>query len=313
MQYKDYYAVLGVKREASQDEIKQAYRRLARKYHPDVSTEKDAEARFKEVGEAYEVLKDPEKRSAYDNLGANWHSGDDFTTPPNWGSNFEFTGGYEEVDAAAFSDFFENLFGQHSKRWTESTRQRQSRGQDHHAKILINLEDTYQGVERMFTLQKPVVTGDGHVRTDTHTLKVRIPKGIRAGQKIRLSGQGALGMGQAPAGDLYLEVDFNPHRLFRVEGKDVSLSLPVAPWEAAMGAKVKLPVPDGQLDMKIPPGSTSGRRLRIKGRGIPGTPPGDLYVQLEIVVPPADNAAAKELYEEMAQKMKFNPRASLFS
>lgn len=313
MQYKDYYAVLGVARDASQDEIKKAYRRMAHKYHPDVSKEKDAEARFKEVGEAYEVLKDPEKRSAYDNLGANWHSGEEFTTPPNWGSNFEFAGGYEEMDAGAFSEFFENLFGQHSKRWTESARQYQNRGRDHHAKILIDVEDAYKGAERMFTLQKPVVTPDGHVHTDTHTLRVKIPKGIKPGQKIRLGGQGEPGIGSAPAGDLFLEVEFNPHRLYQVAGKDVTLVLPVAPWEAVMGAKVTIPLPDGQVDMKIPSGSSGGKKLRIKGRGIPGKTPGDLYVELKIALPPAENEEAKALYEQMQEKLKFDPREALFS
>ena len=310
MQYKDYYAVLGLERGATQDEIKKAYRRMARKYHPDVSKEQDAEARFKEVGEAYEVLKDPEKRSAYDNLGANWQSGEHFTTPPNWGRNFEFSGGYEDLDASGFSEFFENLFGHDNRQWAESSRRGQVRGQDHHAKVLVDIEDAYNGAERIFTLQKPVVTADGHVHSESHTLKLKIPRGIRQGQKIRLGGQGAPGIGATAPGDLYLEVDFNPHAVYQVEGKDVSMELPVAPWEAALGAAIPIPLPSGQVEIKIPPGSSTGRKLRIQGHGIPGKPAGDFFVILKIVIPPADSEKAREIYRNMAEHLDFDPRAA---
>ncbi|HID81727.1 MAG TPA: J domain-containing protein [Chromatiales bacterium] len=314
MDFKDYYEILGVKRDATQNEIKRAYRKLARKYHPDVSKQADAEAKFKELGEAYEVLKDPEKRAAYDQLGANWQAGQDFNPPPDWDAGFEFSGGgYTGGDAAAFSDFFESLFGQGYQ--TAGTSHRRSsfhaHGEDHHAKVLIDLEDAYKGATRTITLQRPEVDRNGHVVTKKRSLNVKIPKGIKQGQQIRLSGQGGTGVGEGKAGNLYLEVEFNPHSLYRVEGRDVYLDLPVAPWEAALGATVKVPTPDGAVDLKIPAGTTSGRKLRLKGRGIPGKPPGDLYVIPQITLPPADNDAAKKLYQQMQQELAFNPRSKL--
>ncbi len=307
MEYKDYYKIMGVARDASQDEIKRAYRKLARKYHPDVSKEPDAEARFKEVGEAYEVLKDPEKRAAYDQLGSNWKAGQEFRPPPDWGTGFEFSGG-----GADFSDFFETLFGRDfAGRARARTGGFSARGQDHHARILIDLDDSYHGANRTISLRIPEVDSQGRVVTRERQLNVRIPKGILPGQHIRLKGQGSPGMGSGQAGDLYLEVAFRPHPFYRVKGKDVYLDLPVAPWEAALGAKVKVPTPDGTVEMKIPPNSTSGQKLRLKGRGIPARPPGDLYAVLKIVVPPASDETSRALYKEMQQKMTFNPRAGL--
>ncbi len=316
MEYKDYYDIMGVSKEATQDEIKRAYRKLARKYHPDVSKEQDAEKKFKEVGEAYEVLKDPEKRAAYDQLGANWQAGQDFRPPPDWDAGFEFSGGgYTQGDSAAFSDFFESLFGQRGFRGAGmgagSGGGFQMRGEDHHAKILIDLEDAYKGTTRTMTLRVPEVDAQGHVRPRERTLNVRIPKGVRQGQQIRLAGQGAPGLGSGPQGDLYLEVEFNPHSFYRVESRDVFLELPVAPWEAALGAKVKAPTPDGTVDLSIPPDSKAGRKLRLKGRGIPGKTPGDLYVILQIALPPANTEKAKALYTKMQQELAFNPRAGL--
>ncbi len=316
MEYKDYYEIMGVGKDATQDEIKRAYRKLARKYHPDVSKESDAEQKFKEVGEAYEVLKDPEKRAAYDQLGANWQAGQDFRPPPDWDAGFEFSGGgYTQGDSAAFSDFFESLFGQRgfssAGRGAGAGAGFQVRGEDHHAKILIDLEDAYKGTTRTITLRVPEVDAQGHVRTRERTLNVRIPKGVRQGQQIRLAGQGAPGMGSGAQGDLYLEVEFNPHSFYRVEGRDVFLELPVAPWEAALGAKVKAPTPDGAVDLSIPPNSKAGRKLRLKGRGIPGRTPGDLYVVLQIALPPANTEKAKALYTKMQQELAFNPRAGL--
>jgi len=316
MEYKDYYEIMGVDKDATQDQIKRAYRKLARKYHPDVSKERDAEQKFKEVGEAYEVLKDPEKRAAYDQLGANWQAGQDFRPPPDWDAGFEFSGGgYTQGDSAAFSDFFESLFGQRGFRsagmGAGSGGGFQMRGEDHHAKILIDLEDAYKGMTRTITLRVPEVDAQGHVRTRERTLNVRIPKGVRQGQQIRLAGQGAPGMGSGAQGDLYLEVEFNPHSFYRVEGRDVFLDLPVAPWEAALGAKVKAPTPDGAVDLSIPPDSKAGRKLRLKGRGIPGRTPGDLYVLLQIALPPANTEKAKALYTKMQQELAFNPRAGL--
>ncbi len=312
MEFKDYYKVMGLQRDATQDEIKRAYRKLARKYHPDVSKEPDAEARFKEIGEAYEVLKDPEKRAAYDQLGANWRQGEDFRPPPDWDAGFEFRGGgFTDGDASAFSDFFESLFGRGQGPGRSTRGGFHARGEDHHAKVLIDLEDAYHGATRSIVLQVPEVGPDGRVHTRKRTLNVHIPKGVRQGQHIRLAGQGAPGMGEGPAGDLYLEVEFKPHPFYHVEGRDLYLDLPVAPWEAALGAKVKVPTPAGMIDMKIPPGSSTGKKMRLKGRGIPGKPPGDLYVVLKVALPPAGSEKAKELYRRMEQELAFNPRAHL--
>jgi curved DNA-binding protein len=314
MEFRDYYEIMGVKRDASQDEIKRAYRKLARKYHPDVSAEADAEARFKELGEAYEVLKDPEKRAAYDQLGANWKSGQDFRPPPDWDQGFEFHGGgFTGGDAAGFSDFFESLFGRGQFTGGFSGQQAgfHARGEDARARILIDLEDAYRGATRNLTLKHTELDKDGRPRVRERTLSVRIPKGVRQGQHIRLGGQGDPGVGQGKAGDLYLEIAFNPHPHYHVEGADVQLELPVAPWEAALGATVKVPTLDGAVDMKIPPGSASGRKLRLKGRGIPAKTPGDLYVVLRIALPPAESKAARAAYQNFQQAFDFNPRAHL--
>lgn len=315
MDFKDYYQIMGVERTASQDEIKRAYRKLARKYHPDVSKEADAEIRFKEVGEAYEVLKDPEKRAAYDQLGANWKAGQDFRPPPDWDAGFEFSGGgFTGGDATDFSDFFESLFGRGfggAHAGGHPGGGMHAHGNDHHAKVLIDLEDAYRGATRSITLQAPEVDSHGRVATKQRTLNVKIPKGIKQGQRIRLSGQGSPGMGQGPAGDLYLEIEFNPHSIYKVDGHDVYLDLPVAPWEAALGATVKVPTPDGPVDLKIPPGTGNGRKLRLKARGIPGKAPGDLYVIPQITLPPADSDEAKALYQKMQQELAYNPRHKL--
>ena len=312
MEFKDYYTFMGVSRDATQDEIKRAYRKLARKYHPDVSKETDAEARFKEIGEAYEVLKDPEKRAAYDQLGTRWHTGQEFKPPPDWDTNFAFGGGgFTDSDTAGFSDFFESLFG-HAGPWRhERSADLRMHGQDHHAKILIDLEDAFHGATRTITLRVPEVTPDGHVRTREHSLKVQIPKGIKQGQRIRLAKQGALVMGGGPPGDLYLEIEFKRHRLLHADGRDIYLDLPVAPWEAALGATIAVPTLGGTVDMKIPKGSMAGSKFRLKGRGLPGTPPGDQYLVLRIVTPAAKTQKAEALYRKMAQDLAFNPRANM--
>ncbi|MGA8205632.1 MAG: DnaJ C-terminal domain-containing protein [Woeseiaceae bacterium] len=316
MEYKDYYKVMGVERDASEDDIKRAYRRLARKYHPDVSKETDAEARFKEVGEAYAVLRDPEKRAAYDQLGQNWKQGQDFRPPPDWDAGFEHSGGgFEGAESQAFSDFFESLFGGGGFRAGTARGTRggfQARGEDHHAKVLIDLADTYTGATRNITLSTPTVDREGHVSTTQRSLNVKIPKGIRQGQRIRLAGQGAPGIGGGPTGDLYLEIEFRPHNLFRVDGQDVYLDLPLTPWEAALGAKVKVPTPGGTVvDLTIPKGSGNGRQLRVKGHGIPGSAPGDLYVVPQVTLPPADSPKARALFEKMAEDLPYNPRSKL--
>jgi len=311
MDYKDYYKTLGVGRKATQDEIKRAYRKLARKFHPDVSKEADAEGKFKELGEAYEVLKDPEKRVAYDQLGSNWNSQQGFRPPPDWGAGFEFHGAPRGASRQHdFSDFFESLFGQ-ARGPGGGSRGFHMQGEDHHAKILVDIEDSYQGASRSISLQMPDVTPDGHVVSRKRTLKVSIPRGIRQGQQIRLGGQGASGQGSGKAGDLYLEIEFNPHRYYRVEGADVYLELPVAPWEAALGASVKVPTPSGAIDLKIPANSKAGKKLRLKGRGIPSKTPGDLYVVLQIVLPPANDEKSRALYKRMQEETSFNPRASM--
>ncbi len=315
MEFKDYYKIMGVARDATQDEIKRAYRKLARKYHPDVSKEGDAEERFKEVGEAYEVLKDPEKRAAYDQLGPNWQAGQEFRPPPDWDAGFEFSGGgYTAGGPDRHSDFFEELFGRGGFAHAGGEERRRTfrmRGEDHHAKVLIDLEDSFTGATHSITLRMPELTDDGRVTTRDHTLKVRIPKGIRPGQQIRLVGQGGPGIGGGGSGDLYLEVEFRAHPYFRVDGPDIYLDLPVAPWEAALGATVQAPTPTGAVDLKIPANSNQGRKLRLKGRGLPGKEPGDLYVVLRVVLPGADSGAAKNLYQEMKVQLGFNPRASM--
>ncbi|HTN93553.1 MAG TPA: DnaJ C-terminal domain-containing protein [Gallionella sp.] len=311
MEFKDYYKIMGVARDATQDEIKHTYRKLARKYHPDVSKEADAEARFKELGEAYEVLKDAEKRAAYDQLGANWKGGQEFRPPPDWNAGFEFSGGGSSAGGAAdYSDFFASLFGRDFRDGGGGASFRTT-GEDHHAKVLIDLEDAYQGATRTITLRVPTVDAQGHVVTRDRILNVTIPKGIREGQHIRLSGQGSPGAGEGKAGDLYLEIEFRPHPLYRVDGRDLHLDLPVAPWEAALGATVKVPTPGGIVELKIPEGSVSGRKMRLKGRGMPGNPPGDCYVILSIALPPADTEAAKDIYRKMEQELNFNPRTKL--
>jgi curved DNA-binding protein len=313
MEFKDYYEIMGVKRDATQDDIKRAYRKLAREYHPDVSKEPGAEEKFKELGEAYEVLKDPEKRAAYDQLGSNWKSGQEFRPPPDWDSGFEFRGGgFTPGDSAAFSEFFESLFGRGGSPGARAgARAFHARGEDHHAKVLIDVEDAFNGATRVITLQVPELDAQGRVRMRERSLNVKIPKGIKPGQQIRLAGQGAPGVGQGGSGDLYLEVKFKPHALYRFEGNDLYLDLPVAPWEAALGGSAKVHTPGGVVDLTIPAGSAGGRKLRLKGRGIPASPPGDLYVVLKIVLPPADTEQAKAFYREMQDKLAFNPRVGM--
>ncbi len=307
MKFKDYYETLGVPRAATQDEVKRAYRKLARKYHPDVSKLADADARFKELGEAYAVLKDPEKRAAYDRVGSQQQAGQDFQPPPGWDAGFEFSGSdFGGAAGAGHSDFFEALFGRQAGSGRRA--HRQAPGLDHHAKVLIDLADAYHGAQRSISLQMPVLDAQGRGTLQERTLDVGIPKGIRAGQHLRLSGQGGPGLDGAAAGDLYLEIAFNPDPLFRIDGRDVYLDLPLAPWEAALGATVNASTPVGPVQLTIPPGSVANRQLRLKARGIPGTPPGDLYAVLSIALPPADSDAARDAYKAMAKAFDFNPR-----
>lgn len=321
MEFKDYYATLGVERTASQDEVKRAYRKLARKYHPDVSKEPDAEARFKDVAEAHEALIDPERRAAYDDIAQRHASGQAFEPAPGWDSGFEYSGpgpggrpAKPKRPAEDFSDFFESLFG----RAGAEGKARHSRsgaamqGRDHHAKVAVDLHDAYRGARRTITLRMPVSDADGHATLQERKLEINIPKGIREGQHLRLAGQGAPGQGGGAAGDLYLEIQILPHRLFRLDGADIYFDLPVTPWEAALGATVTAPTPDGSVQLSVPAGSSQGRRLRLKGKGMPGKLPGDLYAVLTIAQPLAASETEKAAYSALAEAFPaYDPRADL--
>ncbi len=323
MEFKDYYTTLGVGREASADDIKRAYRRLARKFHPDVSKEPDAEARFKEMKEAYEVLKDPEKRAAYDRFGEHWEAGQDFQPPPDWQPEFNFSrGGHSNMGGAGagdFSDFFDALFGGGRGGSTfragfggSGAREMRMHGEDVNAHITISIEDAYRGATRQITLEVPEIDRQGRMLRKRRTLNVSIPKGIKAGQRIRLEDQGGAGVGPgAQSGDLYLLVDFQPHPVYEARGRDIHVTLPVTPAEAVLGRTVKAPTLGGAVDLKIPAGSSTGKRLRLKGRGLPGTPPGDQYVELKVVVPEKVSGKARALYEQLEQEESFNPRRAM--
>lgn len=317
MDYKDYYKVLGVERSASQDEIKRAYRKLVRKYHPDVNTGPEAasaEQKFKDVGEAYEVLQDPEKRGAYDQLGANWKEGQSFRPPPDWDDGFEFSGGgYTEADPEAFGSFFDELFSRRGQAGPGrgANRQFNAPGQDHHAKIVIDLTEAYKGGTRDFTLRAPELDPSGHVVMRERSIRVAIPKGVTEGQHIRLAGKGSPGLGQGSVGDLYLEVAIKEDPAYRVEGRDVFMDLPITPWEAALGAKVSAMTPSGKVELTVPKHAQSGKKLRLKGRGIPGKHAGDLYAVLKIVIPPTETDKARALYQQLADEVDFDPRARL--
>lgn len=317
MEYKDYYKILGVSKSANEDEIKQAYRRLARKYHPDVSKETNAEEKFKEVKEAYEVLKDKEKRTAYDQLGSNWKAGQEFRPPPNWEGfqrrfySGEDLGGFDAGDMGGFSEFFSNLFGGARARHRQqgSFQGFQQRGGDQHAKIAISLEDAFRGTTKTLHLQVPEMDASGMVHHKSRTLKVAIPAGAIEGQQLRLTGQGEPGIGGGRAGDLYFEIHVEPHHYFSLENRDIYLTLPVTPWEAALGADIKVPTLAGTVGLKLKPGARSGQKMRLKGRGMPAKPePGDQYVIIQIQTPKAETEAARKLYQQMAETIPFNPR-----
>jgi len=299
MEYKDYYKILGVSRDASQDDIKKAYRKLARKYHPDVSKEANAEDHFKEVGEAYEVLRDSQKRAQYDQFGSNYRHGQSFNTPPGWEDNMGGFGG-----SGNFSSFFENMFGGMGGMGggAGGGDQFYARGEDVNAKITVSLEDAFNGATK--TIRRPSGANQGG------TINVKIPAGIASGKKIRLSGQGKAGMGNK-AGDLYLEVQIAAHKHYRLEDKDIYLDLPLAPWEAALGTKVTVPTLAGKISLTIPAGARSGQKMRLKGRGLPGKEPGDEFVVLQIMTPAADSDKARKLYLQMAEELAFNPREAL--
>lgn len=316
MKFVDYYDVLGVAQDASEDEIKQTYRKLARKFHPDVNKEPDAEKKFKEVAEAYEVLKDPEKRAEFDEL-RKWggRSGEEFRPPPGWQSGAGFGGGgYTAADAADFSDFFSEIFGGASASGRPGWRSRgggvSMPGEDYTYRVEVDVEEAFSGGSRTLTLKSPERTAPGAPPTQ-RTLTVKIPKGVTEGQKIRLKGQGGPGIGEGPAGDLYLEIHLSSQGKYAVDGKNVTLVLPVTPWEAVLGASVEVPTLGGAVHLSIPKGARSGQKMRLKGRGLPGDPPGDQFVILEIVVPPHVNDEQRKLFEELRDKTHFNPRVHL--
>lgn len=306
MEFKDYYNVLGVARDAGADEIKKAFRKAARKYHPDINTGPDSETKFKDVNEAYEVLKDPERRAAYDQLGQEPQQGQEqYQPPPGWDSGFSFSEGGPQ-DGAGFSDFFETLF----RRGAGSTGAvGAGRGADSHGRIEITIEEAYRGAARTLSLRSPVLGPDGSITQQERSIAVSVPRGIGEGQHIRLAGQGT--PGTSAAGDLFLEISFAPHPVYRPDGKDLYLDLPIAPWEAALGGSVTMPTPDGKVDLRIPKNVRSGQKLRLKGKGLPGQLAGDIYATLKIVNPKADTAEARALFEKMAEKMPFDPRAHL--
>lgn len=308
MQFKDYYDILGVKKNASAEDIKKAFRKGARKYHPDVNTGAEAEAKFKDVNEAYEVLKDPERRAAYDQLGQTPPPrGGAYERPPGWDGGFEFTSGGPDGDAV-FSDFFETLFRRGAP---PGAGRGDARGADSHAQIEITVEDAFAGATRTLNMRSPVADPDGRVNWQDRSIAVRIPKGVREGQHIRLAGQGTPPLGGGRAGDLFLEVTFAAHPVYRPEGKDLYLDLPIAPWEAALGSHIVMPTPGGKVDLRIPKNARTGQKMRLKGKGLPGTPPGDIYATLKIVNPKVTTDAEARVFKEMAEKMAFDPRANL--
>jgi curved DNA-binding protein len=318
MEFKDYYQTLGVGKGATADEVKKAYRRLARKYHPDVSKEPDAQKRMQEVNEAHAVLADPEKRAAYDSLGSRYQPGQEFRPAPDWDAGFEFSGdGLHGAQAEDFSEFFSSLFGRAGRAggaggagWRRGGGAA-LRGEDHHAKIVIDLADTYRGAVRALALRAPRMDAQGRVIAEERTLNVKIPKGVKAGQHIRLAGQGSPGFSGGAAGDLFLEVQFRPDARYRVEDRDVFETVPVTPWEAALGASIQVPTPSGSVQVTVPPNSPNGRKLRLKARGIPADPPGDLFLELQLVLPRADSDKARELFRNMQRELAFDPRQSM--
>lgn len=292
----DYYKVLGVARDASPDEIKRAYRKLARKYHPDVNTGPEAAAKFQEVGNAHDVLRDPEKRAAYDQYGPEWETLQ-HQDQTRWNGGYGFAPeDMSRADAGIFEDFFA-AFGQDGA-GQRATYQPAAQ----HARIDLDLEDVFAGARKTFSLRVPELDAQGRVYWREQRIAVDIPKGIAEGQHLRLKGKGGQGA------DLILEIAIKAHPTFHVDGRDISVTLPVTPWEAALGAKVAMPTPGGKVQIKVPANARSGQRLRLKGRGLPGARPGDLFAELQIVNPPVETAEAKAFYERMAKELNFDPR-----
>lgn len=310
MAFTDYYQIMGVAKDASQDEIKRAYRKLARKYHPDVSQEPDAEQKFKAVGEAYEVLKDPEKRAQYDQFGHDWKYAAQAEQAHQSGQERQSAHQYAHSEAD-FAEFLNQMFGQGRRRGHGFGFETDlNQGQDIHTRLDISLEDSYQGAEKMLQLHMPVIDANGHVGSKAKTVKVNIPKGISDGQQIRLKGQGHQSPNGQP-GDLYIEVHILPHRLFHVEGKNILLDVPLTPWEAALGSKIEVQTLGGKVAMKCPENTQNGQQMRLKGRGLPGKPPGDQIVRFHITMPKKVSPEAKKAYEQLRDAQAYNPRTGM--
>ena len=317
--FRDYYQVLGVPRTATTDEIRAAYRRAARRHHPDVSKAADASARMAEVNEAHEVLSDTAKRSAYDAYGQRHGEAPAFQPPPGRGAHpgFGFPG-REGPAGAPENDLFSSIFGRRASRPARPGAKpgdNPFKGSDQEASVEITIADAYDGATRTITLHTPArpstAAVSGSQRASSRTLEVKIPKGVRHGQRVRLAGQGAPSLSGGSPGDLHLEVRFVDDPKIRAEGRDVYQKLPIAPWEAALGATIEAPTVAGRVELRIPPGSQSGRRLRLKGKGLPAAEPGDLVLEIDIVTPPADSEAARKLYAQMARDLAFDPRAAM--
>ena len=315
MEFKDYYKTLGLERSASQDEIRQAYRKLARKYHPDVSKEADAQERMRDVNEANDVLRDEEKRAQYNAMldqiaSRGSYSSEGFQAPPNWDEGFEFhrsSDGHSADDHAEFSEFFSSLFGQAQQQ--RSQRNQQVRGEDQHAAIEVSIEESLKGTEKEIVLRALKHDAQGQLAFENRTLNVKIPVGVQPGQYIRLSGQGLPGYGGAASGDLYLEIRIAPHARYRVEGSDLYMNLPVTPTEAALGTSIEIPTPNGKnVSVSVPPNSRAGMKLRLRDYGLQGKTHGHLYLVLEIVLPPAHSEAVKQAYQHLAEVAPFDPR-----
>jgi curved DNA-binding protein len=307
MKYKDYYKILGVERDADIDAIKKAYRKLAHKYHPDVSKDPAGEEKFKEIADAYQTLKDPEKRAAYEQLGSH-QPGQDFQPPPDWGKQFGDTPfSFDDLD---LSDLFAGLAGGKQR----AGRQRgtfQMPGQDYEVTATITLQDAARGTTVDLDLAVPEYDENGQLHRVQRAFKARIPKGATDGQRLRLRGKGGKGLGGGPDGDLYLNIALHPHALFRVSGHDLYLDLPLAPWEAALGAVVEVPTLSGPVRLKVPPGTRAGQKLRLAGRGLPKPREGagDLFAIVQIVVPSVLSEHERALFKQLADGSSFNPRA----
>ncbi|MFT5657958.1 MAG: curved DNA-binding protein [Gammaproteobacteria bacterium] len=308
MKYQDYYQILDVPRNAATADIKKAYRKQARRYHPDVNSEASAEEKFKEANEAYEVLKDTEKRQAYDRFGSDWKQGQEFN---GGGGGGGFGGGGNSgFSGGDFSDFFESIFGDAQQGGHGRPRQASAKkGDDHHLKLDISLEEAYLGGSKTIQFNKKSPNAGKLSSLELKKLKINIPKGVAMGQKIRLSKQGHASAQGGEAGDLYLEMNILLHRNFKIDGKDITLRLPLTPWEAAQGTTLKVPTLNGEVGLKIKPGMLSGQKIRLKGKGMPGTESGDQYVEIMIQTPPADNEDAQQFYSDMQKKFDFNPRS----